>query len=461
VYAVNATSPEHVSSAILFARRQNLRVVIKTTGHDSLARSEGTGSLEIWLRHLRTGIEFQETFASSHKCQKTNWTGNAFTIGGGYTWKDVVPKAQAQNVVVMTGGASTLSCIGGWMQGGGHGPSSRQFGMGADQVLEAQVVLADGTIVTASPCQNKDLFFAIRGGGPGTYGVVVSATVKAWPIVNATVQHLTITPLTNDTTALFDTIALLYNAYPDLNDAGYAGYGSWSLAGYVHGLYMFDKTLQDAQETFFKTLQSLTPSNGTALNILVSYVSYPDYWTFYATESGIEPPVGTGNGALGSRLFDRKSVQNYAAVRNMIGILAGTPQEPSFNNIELVSGGQVFKDALDPYSGVNPAWRTSYFSSIVSRGWVGDADEATIEGVRRDITYVKTGAMKRLAPGTGAYMNEADRFDPEWEMDFYGVNYEMLKNIKRQRDRQGVFHCPTCVSSEEWEEDEAGRLCRT
>ena len=347
------------------------------------------------------------------------------------------------------------------MQGGGHGPSSRQFGIGADQVLEAQVVIADGSIVTASPCQNQDLFFAIRGGGPGTYGVVVSATVKAWPTVNATVQHLAITPITDDTTALLDTIGLLYSAYPDLNEAGYAGYGSWSLfTGYVHGLYMFDKTLQDAQKAFASTLQRLIHFNGTALNISVSYISYPDYWTFYAAESGIEPPVGTGNGALGSRLFDRKSVQNHSVVRNMISILAGTPLEPSFNNVELVSGGHVFKDALDPYSGVNPAWRTSYFSSIVSRGWDESADKATIEGVKRDITYVKTGAMKRLAPDTGAYMNEADRLDPEWEKDFYGVNYEVLGKIKRQRDREKVFYCPTCVGSGEWKEDEAGRLCR-
>ena len=49
------------------------------------------------------------------------------------------------------------------MQGGGHSPATHDFGLGADQVLEAQVVLASGEIVTASACQNQDLFFAIRG----------------------------------------------------------------------------------------------------------------------------------------------------------------------------------------------------------------------------------------------------------------------------------------------------------
>jgi hypothetical protein len=465
VFAVNATTSAHVSWGIKFAKSHNIRLIIKSTGHDILARSEGYGSLEVWLRHnnrhLRTGVMFQETFPLTNGCKETNWTGSAFTIGGGHTWKDVIPEAKARNVVVVTGGTPSVSCVGGWMQGGGHGPASRQFGLGADQVLEAQLVLANGSIVTTNSCQNQDLFFAIRGGGPGTYGVVVSTTIKAWPMVNVTVQHLTITSLKNDSTQLLDAISIIYSAFPDLNDAGYAGYGSWSLAtGYTHGLYMFDTSLRHAQNIFDTTLRKLTQYNGTALNISVSYLSYPDYWSFYAAESGIEPPVGTSYAALGSRLFDRKSMQNSSDVRKMISTIAGTPEEGTFNNLELVSGGRVFEDAIDPFSGVNHAWRTSYFSNIVSRGWNKNTDKATIDGIRNDITFVKTAAMRKLAPDTGAYMNEADRLDPEWERDFYGRHYEKLKRIKRRWDAAGVFYCPTCVGSSDWVEDGQGRLCR-
>ncbi|KAF2799392.1 FAD/FMN-containing protein [Melanomma pulvis-pyrius CBS 109.77] len=461
VYAVNATIPEHVASAVNFARGHNIRLVIKTTGHDSLARSEGTGSLEIWLRHLRTGIKYQEFFLSSHDCHETRWTSSTFTIGGGYTWTDVIPEARARNLVVVTGGTPSVSSIGGWMQGGGHGPASRQFGLGADQVLEAIVVLADGSIVTASPCQNPDLFFAIRGGGPGTYGVLVSATIKAWPMLHVAVQHLTISSLTNDSAPLIDAVSILFNAFPDLNDAGYAGYGSWSLAsGYGGQLYMFNQTVQYAKNAFDTTLRALSPYNGTALNISISYGSYPDYWTFYTSESGYEPPVGTSGGGLGSRLFDRASVQNITALREMIGIVTGTPKEMAFNNVELVSGGHVFADAHDPYSGVNPAWRRSYFSNIVSRAWDKDTPKAIKAAIQHDITFVKTGAMKMLSPNTGAYMNEADRLDPEFERNFYGSNYERLARIKVKRDSKSVFYCPTCVGSREWEDDSEGRLCR-
>jgi len=468
-YAVNATSAEQVAAAILFAEKYNVRLVIKDTGHDLLGRSDGYGSLEVWIKYLRTGITFQESFKCS--CGETNWTGSALTIGGGYTWTDVYPVAQQNNVVVVGGGTPSVSSLGGWMQGGGHGPASRQYGLGADQVLSAQVVLADGSIVTASACENSDLYFAIRGGGPGTYGVVTSTTVKAWPMVDAQVQHLAIAPLAGNTTALLDAVSILFAAFPDLNDAGYAGYGTWSIAqptplfanftaGYVHGFYMFEKTLEAAQSAFAPTLQKLLPYNMTELFISVSYLTYPDYWTFYAHESGVESPGGVP-AILGSRLFSRASVQNDpAGLSQMVDIIAGSPQELTGNNFELVSGGQVFEDASDPYSGVNPAWRISYFSNIVSRFVPLGAAQAVVDATWNDITNVKVKAMEAQAPNTGAYMNEADRLDPDWEVNFYGAHYQRLLGIKDKYDPGGLFYCPTCVGSASWSEDSEGTLCQ-
>ena len=471
-YAVNATSAKQVAAAVTFAEKNNVRLVIKNTGHDILGRSEGYGSLEVWIRHLRTGVTFEKSFKSP--CTKTNWSGSAFTIGGGYTWEDVYPLAKQNNVVVVGGGTPSVGCLGGWMQGGGHGPASREFGLGADQVLSAEVVLANGTMITASACENQDIYFAIRGGGPGTYGVVTSTIIKAWPMVDAQVQHVAIAPLTDgadDASALLDAIAILFSAYPDLNDAGYAGYGSWSIAspapifanftaGYVHGFYTFNSTLAAGQNAFAPVLEKLKPYNLTSLFISVSYLTYSDYWAFYANESGVEPAVGTSS-ALGSRLFSRASVTNKTeSLRDMIGVIAGSPQEFTSNNFELVSGGQVFKDASDRFSGLNPAWRISYFSNIVARGWAPSASQKIINNVWNDLTNVKVRAMTDLTPHTGVYMNEGDRLDPNWEVDFYGAHYQRLLGIKRKRDPGTVFYCPTCVGSKGWSEDGEGRLCQ-
>ncbi|KAK5744039.1 hypothetical protein LTR17_002377 [Elasticomyces elasticus] len=468
-YAVNATSTQDVISAITFAKRLNVRLVIKDTGHDLLGRSTGYGSLEIWLRNLRTGLSFEPEYSST--CQANTWTGAAISIGGGYTFDDVYKVAKANNVVVVGGGTPSVGALGGWMQGGGHGPASRQFGLGADQVLEAEVVLANGECITASPCLNADVYWAIRGGGPGTYGVVTKTIIKAYPMVNVQVQHVAIAPLTDNTTALLDAIAILYEAYPDLNDKGYAGYGTWSInqptplfanftAGYVHGFYTFNETIMYAQSTFASTLQKLGPYNDTSLYISITYVSYPDYWTFYTAESGQEPAVGSTGSALTARLFSRSAVQHdTSGLRSMLDVIAGTPEQYTSNTFELVSGGANFAKP-DSYSGLNPAWRISYFSNIVARGWAPAATQAEQASVRHDITFVKGAAMEKQAPETGVYMNEANRLDPDWKQNFYGKHYARLSSIKENVDPNGLFYCPTCVGSDEWKEDSTGRLCK-
>lgn len=75
--------------------------------------------------------------------------------------------------------------VGGLMAAGGYGSFTRKHGLFVDSVLSAKVVLANGTLVTASPTANPDLFWAINGGGGGTYGIVTEATVRLYeyPVV--------------------------------------------------------------------------------------------------------------------------------------------------------------------------------------------------------------------------------------------------------------------------------------
>lgn len=411
-------------------------------------RSTGYGSLQIWIRYLRQGITFQETFKSSerHGCPITAWKGSAFKIDGGYTWSDVLGEAASRDVIVVGGGTpvshgivhfcsdrfidhpKSVGCLGGWMQGGGHGPAAHEHGLGADQVLEAQVILANGLVVTASPCHHPDLFFAIRGGGGSTYGVVISTTVKAYPTSPMTAQQLSIAPLNSKYRPEFmEAIELLHNAYPDLLDQGFSGYGSWSIrsptplvynnnytlsedveanftTGFTHTLSIFNQTPEAAESVFAPVLRQLAPYDGRRLFINITYSSFPTYAAYYDALSGIESPVGSPV-ALGSRLLDRKALTSPELNRTL-EVLAGSAEQYTSVNLVLIGGGQVARDGADRYSGVNPAWRTAYLHNIVARGWAPGADAATRKAVHDDITNVKVQAMKDLAPGTGAYMNE-------------------------------------------------------
>ena len=364
-----------------------------------------------------------------------------------------------------------MGCLGGWTQGGGHSPATHDFGLGADQVLEAQVVLASGKLVTANPCENSDIFFAIRGGGPSSYGIVVSIVIKAHTTNIVTAQILSFAPLSaNDYSAFMDVVAIVYQSYPNLSDSGFSGYGSWSIysptplvgnysTGFIHTIAVFGKTAAEAEELFASTAAQIKRYNGTSLYMTTKYQSFPTYAAYYNALSGIVTPVGQA-GALGSRFLGREALtSNVTALKDMLQTTAGTPEQATSNNIVFVGGGQVFADVSDPYSGVNPAWRKAYVHNIVARGWAPGSSNATIQAVYDDITYNKTQAMKTLAPNTGCYMNEADRFDPDYLQDFYGEHLPALSAIKRKHDPRNVFYCPTCIGSERFSVQPSGQIC--
>ena len=76
-----------------------------------------------------------------------------------------------------------MGAAGGFTQGGGHGSLGPMYGLAVDNVLEVDVVIANGTLLTANKCTNPDLFWALRGGGGGTFGIVTRMVHKAHPTV--------------------------------------------------------------------------------------------------------------------------------------------------------------------------------------------------------------------------------------------------------------------------------------
>ncbi|KAJ6111547.1 hypothetical protein N7523_007608 [Penicillium sp. IBT 18751x] len=477
VYTINATEPAELAAGMAFAQRHNVRLVVRNTGHDILGKSEGYGALQIWIKYIQKGITIQEKYRPSDKCSNSDWTGAALTIGGGYVWADVYEFVFKRGITVVGGGDPTVGCIGGYTQGGGHSPASHEYGLAADQVLETQVVLANGSIVTANPCQHEDLFFALRGGGGGSYGVVISMTVKGYPTKPVVAQSLTIMPLTNNTEVLLDAITQVWEDYPRLMDAGFSGYGTWSInsptvlfakqeVGYVHAIAAMDKSLNNAKNTFQPLLQKLEKYNGTSLRISVTWFQFPTYAAYYRAMSGVHQTVGSSRSALTSRMFSKAALTDSPPdLRKMIGVIAGQPEEHTINSVELVGGGKVIANKDDQYSGVNPAWRSTYVVNVVARGWADGSDMRTVQNVRDDITYDKGGAMRLQTPDGGSYMNEADKNDPQWAFDFYGSHYPRLAAIKKKYDPNDLFWCHTCVGSTSWHQQyldgkDYGPLCR-
>ncbi|KAL0564207.1 hypothetical protein V5O48_017845, partial [Marasmius crinis-equi] len=186
-YAVNVSSPDHIVKTVRFVKEHNIRFVVKNTGHDYMGRSTGAGAVSVWTHNLRN-ITWIPTYQSSE------YTGPALKAFAGVRSTDVVQAAQAHGHVAVGGQCSTVGFAGGYIQGGGHSVLSSVFGLAADQALEYEAVTTEGQFITASPTENKDLFWALSGGGGGAYAVVWSVTVKAYldqPVT--TLAHLNFT----------------------------------------------------------------------------------------------------------------------------------------------------------------------------------------------------------------------------------------------------------------------------
>ncbi|KAB8301233.1 hypothetical protein EYC80_003120 [Monilinia laxa] len=177
-YSLNATTVDDVREAVIFANLFDIRLVIRATGHDYNGKSTGAGALSIWAHHL-TSISLIESYRSSA------YTGRAVTLEAEVSSHQAYEFADAKDGMIVGRNCPTVALAGGYSQEGGHGPFSTKFGLAVDQVLEWKVVTGIGALVTATPTQNSGLFWALSGGGGGTYGVVLSATIKFHPAVSS------------------------------------------------------------------------------------------------------------------------------------------------------------------------------------------------------------------------------------------------------------------------------------
>lgn len=473
VYAINASTPADVVAGVSYAVQKNLRIAIKMTGHDIIGRSTGGGSLEIWLRYLKSGVTVEETYEPTTTCSANYWTGSALKIGGGYQWADVYPVAKANNLIVVGGGCPDVGVIGGYTQGGGHSLAMRDFGIAADQLLEANIVLASGEEVVASPCQNSDLFTALRGGGGGTYGIITSAKIKAHPASKVTALTFSMAPLSIPATAaqmsdFMAALATVYQAFPSLNDGGLSGYGTWaaysatpitgsSNTGLVWSFGAFGQTVAQVNTLWKPTCEKLAQYNAT-LNITTNKLPFANYFDYFYGTNGINS-AAESESALVSRLFSKKHLSNTGALKIMLNATAGGPNEYTVNGFGLVGGGAVLA-APDKFSGVNPAWRSTYVMEYCARGWLETADYATVQAAHHDITYTKGAAMTTFAPDTGSYMSEGDWQDPNYLQNYYGGALSAHQAAKAKYDPNAQFYCPTCVGSADWAVDGTGHLCK-
>ncbi len=155
-----------VIAAVNFARENRLLVSVRGGGHNAGGLGICDDGLVIDLSRIRYTHVYPEA--------------GTVRVGGGCTWADVDHATHAFGLAVPSGIISSTG-VGGLTLGGGMGHLTRQCGLTIDNLIAADVVLADGRYVTANAQQHADLFWALRGGG-GNFGIVTSFVFKAQPV---------------------------------------------------------------------------------------------------------------------------------------------------------------------------------------------------------------------------------------------------------------------------------------
>jgi FAD/FMN-containing dehydrogenase len=165
-----------VVAAVRFALGEGLELAVRGGGHNVSGRAVSNGGLVVDMSLMR-GVEVDAVTRTAR-------------VQGGALWSDVNREAGLHGLAV-TGGAVSSTGVGGFTLGGGLGWLMGVHGLAADNLLEAEVVLASGEVVRAGPDAHEDLFWALRGGG-GNFGVVTSFVFALHPvaeIVGGLVAH--------------------------------------------------------------------------------------------------------------------------------------------------------------------------------------------------------------------------------------------------------------------------------
>ncbi|KAH8886648.1 FAD binding domain protein [Thozetella sp. PMI_491] len=480
-FIVNATSEGQIATAMKWAAKRNIRIVVKGTGHDLSGRSTGAYSLSIWTHHL-DDLELQPAWPLPGS--KTNQhTEHVLIAGSGNDWGRAVRHALSVGRIVVSSQDETVG-LGGHIQGGGHGPLSSTYGLAADQVLQVRFVTPGGTLLVADATQNQEILWAVRGGGAGQYGIVTQYILRTYPapknvvsttmtvsIVSQNGSELNPSPGAADASWL--SVASLMRDIPDLMDEGLSGVGYIISAGSGTGVsasFSF-QAYNATPEWLDKVLEpvAVRMANNTS-HVVIQIAPAVIYNTFLAYFESINPgrSPASGVGYITSRLLGRPHLSELStpAVSLWLQRLANpTAAAQGFSQtiINLVAGPGPRHVEQGMRGALNPVWRETYVHAITLSANV-DYDSMTPKAALEELASWTEANLEPVwrewAPSTGAYMNEGNPRSSQFKYDFYGVNYDRLVEIKRKYDPTGSLYRLAGVDTNGDEYDlTTGKLC--
>ncbi len=317
--------------------------------HSYLGKSTGSGAIGIWTHHMKD-IEIVD-FQSSY------YSGKAMKMGAGVQGFEADQAAHAHGLSVVGGECPTIGLAGGYTQGGGHSALASKYGLAADQALEWEVVDGTGTYHKASRTEDPDLFWALSGGGGGTYGVVMSMTCKAHEDIPVAGANLTFTNEGISQDTYYEAVSAYHASLPAIVDAGAMSVSFFTNTSFaimrLTGPGVTASDLRQLLMPFLEKLEQLRIKNTLVVR------QFPGYLEEF---TAMQFPVQVGFSQIGGRLIPRSVVENnnealtsaYRYIADAGGYIFGIAL-----NVSKAVAGNV-------YNSVNPAWRETLVHTVLA-----------------------------------------------------------------------------------------------
>ena len=490
VYAVAARNADDIAAAVDFARDNNLRLVIKGGGHSYQGTSNAPDSLLIWTRHMHD-VTIQQDFVPSG-CKSTHAPQRAITVGSGTIWLQAYDAVTTKAGAYVQGGGCTTVGVAGLIQSGGFGSFSKHYGMAAAGLLEAEVVTADGKVRIANSCTNTDLFWALKGGGGGTFGAVSKLTLRVRGLPElAGGANFTVKASSDDAyRRLIRRFVAFYREALFNDHWGEQAHFSPDNKLEISMVHLGLDTEQSRKvwQPFLNWLAQSTAAYTIESEPEIGSMPFRHWWdvdwrkehhhdVFKADfRAGASPTNVWWNGDGGQVGW---VVWGFESLWMPASLLQDDSQEKlanalfsasRFSEVELhfnkgLAGApsEAIESAKD--TAMNPAVCGAFALVIVADGQ-GPAYPG-IPNHEPDVAKGRKGAdtvhrcmneLRAVAASGGAYVSESNFFESDFERSYWGANHARLAEVKKKYDPDGLFFVHNGVGSEQWTPDGFTRL---
>jgi FAD/FMN-containing dehydrogenase len=487
-YAVAARNAADVAAAVNFARENNLRLVVKGAGHSYLGTSNAPDSLLVWTRAMNK-VTLHDAFVGQG-CEGRNSPVHAVTAEAGAMWIDLYHAVTTEAGRYVQGGGCTTVGVAGLVQSGGFGSFSKGFGTAAAGLLEAEVVTADGKVRIANACTNPDLFWALKGGGGGSFGVITRVTLRTHELPEFFGSASGKIKAQSDA-AFRELITRVIGFYSDNLFNPHWGEQIKLQPDNTLELSMVCQGVDDGQikslwKPFFDWANNSKELK--ASNLRAGAGRARGWWDVvsrkkrgsdsmisdprpgapatHAWWSGDQEQVGAFIHGYESLWLPAKLLRQDQQKRLADALFsASRSKEVEMHFNKGIAGAPPAAVAATKDTATNPAVLDAFVLVIIADGerpsYPGLArpamDTTAARRNAREID-VATAHLRKIAPNAGSYVSESNYFNRSWQKEYWGTNYSRLRAIKRKYDPDGLFFVHHGVGSEDWSGDGFTRL---